>query len=81
MKDSLMNRCELLSLAWIYLGGALIMAVLRPQSFRHITSSFTRGIIVGLLLGTGYIFQTFGLTLQLWQRPASSLASTLSFTH
>ena len=64
MKDSL-GRIDVNSfLAWRFILAALIMAVLRPQSFRHITPSFLlRGIIVGLLLGTGYIFQTFGLTL------------------
>ena len=40
------------------------MALLRPQSFRYITPSFLlRGVAAGVLLGGGYIFQTFGLTL------------------
>ena len=64
MKDSL-GRIDVNSfLAWRFILAALIMAALRPQCFRHITPSFLlRGIIVGILLGTGYIFQTFGLTL------------------
>ena len=64
MKDSL-DRIDVNSfLAWRFILAALFMAVLRPQCFRHITPSFLlRGVIVGLLLGTGYIFQTFGLTL------------------
>lgn len=40
------------------------MALLRPQSFKHLTPSFVlRGVLAGSLLGAGYIFQTFGLTL------------------
>jgi drug/metabolite transporter (DMT)-like permease len=64
MKDSL-GRIDVNSfLAWRFILAAIIMALIRPQSFRHITPSFLlRGVIVGLLLGGGYIFQTFGLTL------------------
>lgn len=64
MKDSL-NRIDVNSfLAWRFLIAALIMVVLRPQSLRHINSDFLlKGIFLGLLLGSGYIFQTFGLTL------------------
>jgi len=64
MKHSL-SRIDVNSfLAWRFLVAALIMALIRPQSFRHITPSFLlRGVSAGLLLGLGYIFQTFGLTL------------------
>jgi len=64
MKNSL-GRIDVNSfLAWRFILAALIMALLRPQCFRYITPSFLlRGVIVGLLLGIGYIFQTFGLTL------------------
>ncbi|MEI6221002.1 MAG: DMT family transporter, partial [Actinomycetes bacterium] len=64
MKHSL-GRIDVNSfLAWRFLVAALIMALIRPQSFRHITPSFLlRGVSAGLLLGLGYIFQTFGLTL------------------
>lgn len=64
MKNSL-GRIDVNSfLAWRFMIAALIMAVLRPASFRHISPSFLlRGIGAGLILGTGYIFQTFGLTL------------------
>jgi drug/metabolite transporter (DMT)-like permease len=63
MKDSL-GRIDVNSfLAWRFFVAALAMALLRPQSFRHITPSFLlRGVCAGLLLGGGYIFQTFGLT-------------------
>jgi len=64
MKDSL-SRIDVNSfLAWRFLLAAAIMALIRPRSFRHINPSFLlRGISAGLLLGIGYIFQTFGLTL------------------
>jgi len=64
MKDSL-DRIDVYSfLSWRFLMAAVIMAVLRPQSFKHLSPSFLlRGVSAGLLLGMGYIFQTFGLTL------------------
>jgi drug/metabolite transporter (DMT)-like permease len=64
MKDSL-GRIDVNSfLAWRFILAALIMAALRPRSLRHLNSNFLlRGIAAGLLLGAGYIFQTFGLTL------------------
>ena len=63
MKDSL-DRIDVNSfLAWRFIVAALLMALLRPKAFRHITPNFLlRGIFAGLLLGGGYIFQTFGLT-------------------
>ena len=64
MKNSL-GRIDVNSfLAWRFLLAAVIMAIFRPQTFKHITPSFLlRGMSAGLLLGAGYIFQTFGLTL------------------
>lgn len=64
MKDSL-NRIDVNSfLAWRFLIAALIMLFLRPQSLRHISLKFLfKGAALGLFLGSGYIFQTFGLTL------------------
>lgn len=64
MKDSL-GRIDVNSfLAWRFIVAAAAMAILRPRSFRHIDMPFLfRGIAAGLLLGAGYIFQTFGLTL------------------
>ena len=41
---------------------ALIMFLLRPQSLRHVSRRMLwRGVILGILLGMGYITQTFGL--------------------
>ncbi len=64
MKNSL-GRIDVNSfLAWRFILAAVIMALLRPQTFKHITPNFLlRGIFAGVLLGMGYIFQTFGLTL------------------
>jgi len=64
MKDSL-DRLNVDSfLAWRFLIAALLMAIVRPQSLRHINFNFLlRGIYIGLILGTAYILQTFGLTL------------------
>ena len=64
MKDSL-GRIDVNSfLAWRFVLAALMMALLRPQTLRQISPSFLlRGVCAGLLLGGGYIFQTFGLTL------------------
>ena len=64
MKNSL-GRIDVNSfLAWRFIMAAVIMAIIRPQTFKHITPSFLlRGVSAGLLLGAGYIFQTFGLTL------------------
>ncbi len=64
MKDSLARIDVNSFLACRFILAAIVMAVIRPQSFRHITPSFLlRGVAAGLLLGLGYIFQTFGLTL------------------
>lgn len=64
MKNSL-GRIDVNSfLAWRFILAALIMAALRPKIFKQITPAFLlRGVMAGLLLGAGYIFQTFGLTL------------------
>ena len=60
MKDSL-GRIDVNSfLAWRFLIAALVMVILKPQSLRHITPELLlRGVALGLLLGGGYIFQTF----------------------
>jgi drug/metabolite transporter (DMT)-like permease len=42
---------------------ALLMFLYKPGLFRKLTKKFVvRGIIAGILLGSGYIFQTYGLT-------------------
>lgn len=64
MKDTLHRQDVNSFLACRFILAALIMAILRPKAFAHFDRKFlTRGIILGVLLGCGYIFQTFGLTL------------------
>lgn len=63
MKDTL-HRINVNSfLGWRFLFATVIMAAIRPKALLHIRGKFLfKGIIVGCLLGGGYIFQTFGLT-------------------
>ena len=63
MKDTL-HRINVNSfLGWRFLIATCVMAAIRPQALKHIRGKFLiKGIIVGSLLGGGYIFQTFGLT-------------------
>ncbi len=64
MKDTLHRQNVNSFLACRFILAALIMAVLRPKAFAHFDKKFLiRGVILGTLLGCGYIFQTFGLTL------------------
>ena len=64
MKDTLARQDVNSFLACRFILAALIMAALRPKAFAHFDKKFVvRGVILGTLLGCGYIFQTFGLTL------------------
>jgi len=64
MKDTLHRQDVYSFLACRFLLAALVMAILRPSAFKHFNKKFLfRGIVLGILLGCGYIFQTFGLTL------------------
>jgi drug/metabolite transporter (DMT)-like permease len=64
MKDTLHRQDVYSFLACRFILAAVIMAVLRPKALLHFKKKFLlRGIILGTLLGAGYIFQTFGLTL------------------
>lgn len=64
MKDSLHRQDVYSFLACRFILAALIMGLIRPKTFAHFNREFLkRGIILGTLLGAGYIFQTFGLTL------------------
>jgi drug/metabolite transporter (DMT)-like permease len=64
MKDSLHRQDVYSFLASRFILAALMMAILRPKAFLHFKKRFLfRGIVLGTLLGAGYIFQTFGLTL------------------
>jgi drug/metabolite transporter (DMT)-like permease len=64
MKDTLHRQDVNSFLACRFILAAIIMAALRPATFKHFDKKFLiRGITLGFLLGCGYIFQTFGLTL------------------
>ena len=63
MKDTL-HRINVSSfLGWRFLIATVLMVAMRPQALKVIRGKFLlKGVVVGLLLGGGYIFQTFGLT-------------------
>jgi len=63
MKDTL-HRINVSSfLGWRFLIATLVMVAIRPKAITHIRGKFlVKGIVVGSLLGGGYLFQTFGLT-------------------
>jgi drug/metabolite transporter (DMT)-like permease len=64
MKDTLHRQDVNSFLACRFILAALIMIAIRPQAFSHFNKKFIfRGLALGSLLGAGYIFQTFGLTL------------------
>ena len=63
MKDSLERQNVFSFLSSRFILAALLMFLYKPGVFRGLTNKFiSRGIIVGILLGSGYIFQTYGLT-------------------
>jgi drug/metabolite transporter (DMT)-like permease len=64
MKDSLHRQDVNSFLACRFILATLILILLRPQALKLIDRTFLlKGVVVGALLGLGYIFQTFGLTL------------------
>ncbi len=49
-------------MAWRFAAAALVMLVIRPQCLRGITrQELLRGALLGVVLGLGYIAQTYGL--------------------
>jgi drug/metabolite transporter (DMT)-like permease len=63
MKDSLERQNVFSFLSSRFILAALLMFLYKPGVFRRLTKKFViRGIIAGILLGSGYIFQTYGLT-------------------
>jgi drug/metabolite transporter (DMT)-like permease len=64
MKNTLVRTNVNSFLAWRFIAAALLMALLRPKAFKEINKAFLlRGVIIGTLLGVGYLFQTYGLTM------------------
>ena len=63
MKDSLERQDVYSFLASRFILAALLMFLYRPNSLRGLDRKFIlRASVAGLLLGSGFIFQTFGLT-------------------
>jgi drug/metabolite transporter (DMT)-like permease len=63
MKDSLEKQDVFSFLASRFILASLLMFMYRPTALRGLSKRFVlRGIFAGVLLGSGYIFQTFGLT-------------------
>jgi drug/metabolite transporter (DMT)-like permease len=63
MKDSLAKQDVFSFLASRFIAAAILMFIYRPTALRGLSKQFIfRGIFAGILLGSGYIFQTFGLT-------------------
>ena len=62
MKDSLEKQDVFSFLASRFILASILMFMYRPTALRGLSKKFVfRGIFAGILLGSGYIFQTFGL--------------------
>ena len=64
MKDTL-HRLDVNSfLAWRFMIATLFLLLLRPSVLKSFNVAFLKkGVLIGTFLGSGYIFQSFGLTL------------------
>jgi drug/metabolite transporter (DMT)-like permease len=63
MKDSLEKQDVFSFLASRFILASILMFMYRPTALRGLSKKFVlRGIFAGILLGSGYIFQTFGLS-------------------
>ena len=63
MKDSLEKQDVFSFLASRFILASILMFMYRPTALRGLSKRFIlRGIFAGVLLGSGYILQTFGLT-------------------
>ncbi len=61
MKDSLERQNVFSFLSSRFILAALLMFLYKPGVFRGLTRKFViRGILAGLLIGSGFIFQTYG---------------------
>ncbi|MEI6648179.1 MAG: DMT family transporter [Actinomycetes bacterium] len=64
MKDSLHRQDVNSFLACRFAIATLVLILLKPSVLRKIDRAFLiKGVTIGILLGTGYIFQSFGLTM------------------
>ena len=63
MKDALVRMDVNSFLGWRFMIATLLLIAMRPKTLKHFNKKFLlKGVVVGSLLGSGYIFQTFGLT-------------------
>lgn len=63
MKDSLEKQDVFSFLASRFILASILMFMYRPTALRGVSKKFVlKGILAGILLGSGYIFQTFGLS-------------------
>jgi len=63
MKDTLVRLDVNSFLAWRFIFATLLLIAIRPRVLRQYNKSFLKkGVLVGLFLGSGYIFQSLGLT-------------------
>lgn len=63
MKDSLEKQDVFSFLASRFILASILMFMYRPTALRGLSKKFVlKGILAGILLSSGYIFQTFGLT-------------------
>jgi drug/metabolite transporter (DMT)-like permease len=70
VKDAIARMPVMDFLAVRFSLAAIVMFIIRPTSVRHLNRrGLWRGVILGVLLGLGYITQTFGLQ---WTSPAVS---------
>ena len=64
MKDTLQRLDVNSFLAWRFLIATIVMVLIRPGTLKKIDKSMAiKGLITGTILGAGYIFQSFGLTM------------------
>lgn len=50
-------------LGWRFMIATILLIAMRPQTLKQFNKKFLlKGVVVGSLLGSGYIFQTYGLT-------------------
>jgi drug/metabolite transporter (DMT)-like permease len=63
MKDTLVRLDVNSFLAWRFIFATLLLIVIRPRVLKQYNKVFLKkGVIIGLFLGSGYIFQSLGLT-------------------
>jgi len=63
MKDTLVRLDVNSFLAWRFIFATLLLIAIRPRVLKQYNKAFLKkGVTIGLFLGSGYIFQSLGLT-------------------